>query len=277
MNHLIKGRIKKYSPRIFDDEPIDRKQLAFAPRFMINASMPNKLLNNVEWCRTINNHTYRYICPSNVGLPGGVYSRFIFIWIVTKVRQTKSKELYLGKSMREFMLAIGLKPTGGCKGNIAVFKDHFIRCINCVVYQSDQFGKTTKLSVTPIVEVAAITNVDNWEWHATLSLSDPFYKEAMSSPPVDLGALLVLSPGTLRMDILNFLAARLYSLNKTTLIPWKQLYAMHASESLSQKSFRQSYKNALNDAKTFYPLANIMIVDKGLILSPSAKLIRVHR
>ncbi len=277
MNPLLKGRIEKYSPRIFDAGPLERDQLAYAPRFMVNAAMPNKLIDQNEWCRTINNHTYRYVSPSNIGLPGGVYSRFIFIWIVTQARITKSKDLYLGKSMREFMHAIGLKPTGGPKGNIAVFKDHFIRCINCIIYQSDQHGKTTTLSITPVVEVAAISNVNKWEWHATLRLSEPFFKDAMSSPPIDLGALLVLSPGTLRMDILNFLIARLYSVKHPTLIPWKQLYAMYASDSLRLKSFKQSYKNALSQAKAFYPRADVTLVDRGLVLSPSVKLIRTSK
>lgn len=172
------------------------------------------------------------------------------------------------------MLALGLKPTGGKKGNIAVFKDHFVRCINCVIYQNDRFGKTTKLSVTPIVEVAVITDINNWEWHATIKLSEPFYNEAMRSPPVDLGALLVLGTGTLRMDILNFLTTRLYSLTKVTTIPWKQLYAMHASDHVKQNAFKQRYKKALNEARAFYPLANVALVTDGILLSPSPKLIR---
>jgi len=272
---MIKRRIEKYSPTIFEEEAIDRGQLAFAPRFMVNASLPKYLTENSEHCRIINNHTYRYVCPSNIGLPGGIYSRFIFIWIVTKARQTKSRDLYLGKSLRAFMLSVlSLDQRGGDKGNITVFKEHFIRCINCVVYQNGRLGNTETFSITPIVEVAAVTDIDSWRWHATIRLSDPFYKEAMRSPPADLGALLILVPGTLKIDILNFLVARLYSLKKITTIPWSQLYAMHASEGVKRNAFKQRYKKAFQEAIVFYPLANVKIVNDGLKLSPSPKLIR---
>jgi len=268
----IKRRIQKYSPTIIQQNPVERNQLGFAPRFMTNAALPKELVNDIEWCRQINNHTYRYLSPSNIGLPGGPYSRLIYVWLTTLARRKKSKVIHLGPSLSSFMKAVHLKPTGGKKGNFH-FKDHFLRCINCVIHRTDKNGKTTEISISPIIEKSIISDLKNWEWHTTLNLSDAFFKEAMTAPPIDFGAMLVLSTGTLRVDILNFLTTRLFSINRDTQISWSQLYAMFASPGSTTKGFRQSFKDAFDDAIYFYAFAKVKINNHGLLLSPSPKLI----
>jgi len=278
VNKLIIRRINKHSPDIYEHQPIDRCQLGFAPRFMIHAPLPRLSTSTNEWTRIINTHTYTYMCPSNIGVPWGAYSRLIFSGLASLARKTKTRDIFLGNSLTAFMNTLGLQPRGSDKGNIIAFKEHFIRCINCTVYhQIEHPRKITELTVIPIIESALFADLASWEWHATIRLSEPFYQEALRSPPIDSGALIVLSPGTLRMDILNFLIVRMYSINKATLISWKQLYSMFASPNLSNKSFRQSFKKSFIQAKTFYPQANAYVTADGLSLAPSPKLIRAKK
>jgi hypothetical protein len=245
---------------------------------MVHAPLPREFTNTNEWTKVINNHTYTYICPTNIGVPWGAYSRLIFFQLTSLARKTKTREIFLGNSLSAFMKPLGLKQRGSETGNIEAFKEQFIRCINCTIYHQVALqNKTTELSVIPVVESALFADLASWEWHATIKLSEPFYQEALHSPPIDSGAFIVLSPGTLRMDILNFLSVRLYSLKKDTHISWKQLHSMFASPNLSNKSFRQGFKKYFREARAFYPDANAHITTDGLFLAPSPKLIRAKK
>lgn len=273
----ITHRIEKFSPRIFDKTPLERNQIVYIPRFLCQASLPKKLENISEWKRSFNSNHYTVMSPSHIGVPGGAYSRLILIQINTLAKKTKSKEIKLGSNFAEFMRWIGLDPSGGSTGNINTFKEHFIRCINCVIHTESRRGTRTEYSMTTITDRAEVNNLAGWNWSSTITLSDPFFEESQTSAPTDLGALKCMSPGTLRMDIFNFLVSRLFYLRKETVIPWNELYAMFASPGITNKGFKQSFIKALAQAQVFYPDAKVRTTKRGLALMPSRMLIQPLR
>lgn len=273
MNSRINARIEKYSPNIFDESPIERDQLVYVPRFLCQASLPKKLEDSSEWRRSFRNHDFSILSPSNIGIPGGAYSRLILIKLTTLAKFQETPEIYIGRNCSEFMQELGLIPTGGIHGTINRFKEHFIRCLNCVIHTQYQNGPKVEYSISPIIETATVTDICDWNWESKIRLSQPFFKESQTAAPTDIGALKCLMPGTLRMDVFIFLVWRLYYLKKTTIIPWSELYAMHASPGVSNKRFRQSFKIALIEAKCFYSQANVETNDKGIVLRRSQRLI----
>ena len=245
-------RVEKHSPDIFEKTPLERNQIAYVPRFLCQAALPSNLANISEWRRSINNHDYTILSPSSIGVPGGAYSRLILIQINTIAKLKKNPNLNLSPYYAGFMKWMGLKQSGGGgKGNIEAFKKHFIRCINCVIHTESRSGKNIEYSVTAVIDYAKVRNIDDWNWEPNLTLSNAFFEASQKSVPTDLGALICLGPGTLRMDIFNFLVSRLFYLKRETLIPWREVEAMFSSPQTLSRSFRQSFKNALDQALVF--------------------------
>lgn len=269
----IAHRIHKFSPQIFEKTPLQRNQIVYIPRFLCQASLPKQLENINEWTRNLRNDKYTIMSPSGIGVPGAAYSRLILILINSIAKRQKSRELHIGDHYAEFMQWMGLDQSGGDTGNIASFKEHFIRCINCVIHSESTRGTTTEYSMSTIIDKAEIHDTSEWSWTPKITLSEAFFKESQVSAPTDLGALLCLAPGTLRMDLFNFLVSRLFYLSKETLIPWKELYAMFASPGVTNKGFKQNFNKALMQATQFYKDANFRINKRGLVLMPSRMLI----
>ena len=270
----IAHRIEKFSPRIFEKTPLERDQIVYIPKFLHHASLPKKLENIGEWKRSLLHRTYTILSPSHIGVPGGAYSRLILIHINTLAKRQKRPNISIGSTYAEFMQNIGLYPSGGRTGNIASFKEHFIRCINCVVHSESATGNTTEYSMTTVVNRATVQQKSDWDWSAELTLSDAFFRESQNSAPTDIGALLCLSPGTLRMDVFNFLVSRLFFLKAETIIPWQELKNMFASPSITNKGFKQNFNIALTQALSFYPDARVSTNSRGLVLRPSRMLIQ---
>ncbi len=270
----INHKINKFSPRIFERSPYERDQIAYVPKFMSQMALPKKLEGISEHTRIINGHKCTTLSPPLIGLPGGSLSRKILIQLNTLAKLQKSQEIEIGSTYAKFMRWMGLYPSGGNTGNIIKFKEHFIRCINCVIHYESTVGKTTDYSIITVINKARIHTHSDWQWSSEITLSDSFYEQSQNSAPTDLGALICLSPGTLRMDIFNFLVFRLFYLKKETLIPWKELYAMFASPNTPSNVFRQNFIIALKQAQTFYQDAKVHTTKRGLILMPSRMLIQ---
>lgn len=273
----INHRINKFSPTIFDESPYKRNQIVYIPRFMSQLSLPKKLENISEWQRSFNRHKYSLLSPPHIGLPGGAYSRLILIQINTLAKIQKSPEVRIGSNYAEFMRWMGLYPCGGSAGNIAKFKEHFVRCINCVIHSETSKGNSTNYSMTTIINKAEIHSTSDWKWSSKITLSDSFFEESQVSAPTDLGALICLSPGTLRMDIFNFLVSRLFYLKKETLIPWKELHSMFASPGAPANVFKQNFIIALKQTQLFYQDAKVSTTKRGLLLMPSRMLIQPRK
>ncbi len=264
------GRVEKHSPEIFRKTPLERGELVYIPQFLCQASLPKTLENISEWQRTFNRHSYTVMAPTRYGVPGGAYSRLILIRINTLAKHSDSPTLHLGNTASKLMRSIGLDQRGD---TIKEFKKHFLSCINCVVHTESNDGNTAQYSLQPVIRDATVISED-WNWNSEIILSQPFYEASQRSVPTDWGALKCLSPGTLRMDVFNFLVYRLYYLRKETLVPWKQLHAMFCSPNIALWAFKPQFNTALSQAKVFYRAAQADTNKYGLKLGKSQNLIQ---
>ena len=51
----------------------------------------------------------------SIGYPYGTVPRLLLFWIITEAVQTKNRRIVLGRSLAEFMRALGFNPNGGGK------------------------------------------------------------------------------------------------------------------------------------------------------------------
>lgn len=267
-------RVNRFSPDLFTKTPYERNQIVYIPKFLCQASLPKMRPKGNEFKRKFADREYTFISPSDIGLPYGTYARLILIHLTTLAKMNQTQTISVGRSLADFMESIGLDQSGGGTGNILTFKENFVRCINCTIHSVIRTGKKIEFSFSHVSDKASLIDVNNWYWHVELTLSDSFYEEALKAAPTDLGAILCLKPGTLRMDIFNFLVYRLFYLKKKTLVPWGELQNMFASPDVSNKSFRQHFRRALPQALALYSNANVELNKRGLCLAPSSMLIQ---
>jgi hypothetical protein len=266
-------RVAKHSPEIFHKSALERNELVYIPQFLCQASLPKTLGTNAEWMRSFNRHKYTIIAPSRYGIPGGSYSRLIFIRINTLAKHSDSPTLHLGNTASKLMQTLGLDQRGD---TIKEFKKHFLRCINCVIHTESVNGNSTSFSIQPVITDVKIIS-DGWHWSSEIVVSDSFYQASQKSVPTDWGALKCLAPGTLRMDIFNFLVYRLFYLRAECLIPWRQLHAMFCSPDVPLWAFKPQFNTALAQAKGFYRAAKADTNKWGLKLDRSQNLIQPIR
>ena len=86
----------------------------FMARMMALCSLPRTNPGN-RWRYIRQNGPYKLILISggNTKLPYGNLPRLLMAWVCTEAVRTGRRELVLGKSLSEFMRALGMEPVGG--------------------------------------------------------------------------------------------------------------------------------------------------------------------
>jgi hypothetical protein len=77
--------------------------LGFMCRSMVQASLPSRRVDGVEFVRSNGNFTLSLMSPSKIGLPYGTIPRLMLSWLATEAVRTQERELVLGDSLSGFM------------------------------------------------------------------------------------------------------------------------------------------------------------------------------
>lgn len=216
----------------------------------------------------------------NTGLPFGVIPRLILVWLSSEVTRTKSREVFLGKNISDFMRKIGLTSlTGGKNGSITRVKEQLIRLFfsSFFIYKDQNNGVITE-QFSSSFRIAQQTkfwwdNRDSSDINGVLFLDDVFYERATESMiPVDLRVIRILKNSPIALDVYSWLTYRFSYLSKITRIPWKSLMAQFGSgfenSSSGVRAFRIRVEEALKKINTVWPI-NVECNKDFLILRPT--------
>ena len=90
--------------------------LGFMARTMALCSLPRTNPGNQkEYIRRNGPYTLGMTAGIDSKLPFGNFPRLLLAWVCTEAVQTQSRELVLGRSLSDFMRALGLEPVGGVR------------------------------------------------------------------------------------------------------------------------------------------------------------------
>ena len=88
--------------------------LGFMARMMALCSLPRSNPGNrLQYKRVNGPYTLYMNAVGGCKLPFGNLPRLLMAWVSTEAVQTQSRELVLGRSLSDFMRALGLEPVGG--------------------------------------------------------------------------------------------------------------------------------------------------------------------
>jgi hypothetical protein len=210
-------------------------------------------------------HPLRGPTGAYYGVPYGPKARLMLLFLQSEALKTRSRFVELGRSMRQWLLSMGVRD---CGTNYKVVADQAERIENCVLrfrYQGKEGESRWQDSIVrgsfrPFAEEGA----------AAVELSEGFY-EALTRHPVPIceSAIRLLADTCMPLDIYLWLAYRLHSLEQPKSVTWKALHMQFGAGTRLLKHFKPRFARDLELATAVYPDASAELADDGIRLWPS--------
>lgn len=210
-----------------------------------------------------------------VGIPFGANARLILLYLQTEALRTNSREVELGRSLRDWLARMGIS-YGGRTGKLV--RDQAERISRCRMTFHIKGTGSTGLINQSIVDRALFIDTagdvgEKGQGRLSLErakLSEGFFEQLRKHPvPLEESAIRALSNNSGALDAYLWLAYRLHSLTADRLITWKALKAQFGTGTKELFHFKPQFTTALGLATAVYPNAKIRIAEAGVVLSPS--------
>ena len=209
--------------------------------------------------------------PRKVGVPFGAKARLILFYIQTHAGDDGM--VVLGPSLSAWMRKIGLEVIGGPRGTLAPFREQLLRLSRSRI--SLHWTDSTDTSHA-ILDRTAVDSMSLWagdpcdKWEEFLHLS-PTFLSALKQHHVPLCAVAIghLRTSSLALDLYAWLAYRLSTLKRPTLIKWYLLAAQLGAEFTRTADLAAKIRAILPDVLAVYPGAKVEVTPHGLRIFPS--------
>ena len=206
-----------------------------------------------------------------IGLPYGTRARLILIYLMGEAVRTRSADVPLGSGLSAWVRRIGLPVSGGPRGSIGAIREQALRVARCSwTLRIDNNERTA------IIDGRIVDGFEAWAGEGAnfpefVQIDQKFFNHLIEhAVPLDERAIARLKRSALSLDLYVWLAYRLPRLTKPLFLRWDQLSSHFGTEDLSERSFGQNVRAALEDVLACYPDAKVEAVRGGLRLSPSA-------
>jgi hypothetical protein len=211
------------------------------------------------------------------GVPYGARARMILLYLQTQAVRTGSREVELGRSMRDWLGRMGLS-WGGETGKALREQAARIAACNLKFFWEgeDADGWTAGRFVRSGLRFHERSGAGEDDprqtelWEDRVLLDEVFY-EALSKHPVPLreAALRELSDRSASLDLYIWLAYRLHTLRDATPIRWGALREQFGTSYSEAHTFRRDFRKSLGPAVAAYPEARVEVAEEGVVLYPS--------
>lgn len=211
------------------------------------------------------------------GLPYGVPARLLTIYCASEAVRTGSPEIYLGKSVHEFLRLLDVPVTRGERGNLRVYANQLLRLIHCTLSIDENIRDASGRTGLHIRQALFAEEARLW-WDedatvgqgSTLQLSAVLFQSILErSAPLSTAAIKALRKSPMDLDVYAWLVHRLFHLSKPSTVTWQQLSDQFGHAYAELRQFRRFFLDSLARVRAVYPHANVSVVDGGLMLLPS--------
>jgi hypothetical protein len=246
------------------------------------AALPHRRLADTEGWQIQSEHTSLIVEPGMrlgaagkpipVGIPYGSRAKLILIYLQTEAIRTQSREIELGRSLRAWLTRLGITVSGP---SAAAVRDQAERISRCRLTFQIQKGSATGLVNQNIVDEAIFLDEADEGRQGTLflttaKLSEGFFSQLTRHPvPLEEAAIKQLSNNSMALDAYAWLAYRLHSLRRPTLVPWPSLMGQFGGGFGQIKHFKPRFLASVRLALAVYPGARVDEESEGLLLHNS--------
>lgn len=207
-----------------------------------------------------------------IGVPYGSHARLILLYLQTEALRTQSREVELGRSLREWLGKLGIS-VGGMTGRSV--RDQAERISRCRLTFHLSGSGASGLVNQNIVDRALFIEESGGGRQGRLNLetaklSEGFFEQLKKHPvPLEEAAIKALSNNAPALDAYLWLAYRLHALKTDRLVTWMALKGQFGSGFVKLAQFKYKFQSTLQLATAVYPAAKIEVTPAGVILKPS--------
>jgi hypothetical protein len=241
-------------------------------------ALPHKAIDDNVWVRQGGNIKLRIESGTDAndakaGLPYGAIARIILLYLQTEAVRTRSREVELGRSMNQWLTAMGID-NGGKTYRLVREQSRRLSLCRLTFYRVTE--EATIITNGSFVRDAILPNYDRADgqlplWHEAVRLDEDFYESLIGhSLPLRMAAIQKIAHRSMALDVYVWLAYRLHQLPKPTAITWKALHDQFGGGYRHVRQFRAKFKEPLALALAAYPEAVLDVGEDGVILHPSA-------
>ena len=161
-----------------------------------------------------------------VRLPYGNLPRLLLAWVSTEAVRSPAAGAILGRSLSEFMRAVGIfNDSGAMRRRLRTQMDRLFHSAVSLSYE-DEHGKQSASSLVA-------DRVEFWWnpkrpqeavlWDSKIRLGEDFFNEIIRHPlPLDMNILKALKRSTLGLDLYMWLAYRTFTLKEPLSLRWRE-------------------------------------------------------
>ena len=199
-------------------------------------------------------------------LPFGNLPRLLMAWVCSEAVRTQSRVLVLGKSLSEFMRALGVYDSSGrTQTRLRNQMKRLFGCTVSLIYKDENVNATVNA-------VIADHTVFWWNerkpdqpslWDSKIELSEKFFNEIIRHPvPLNMNTLNALKRCSLGLDLYLWLVYRTFTLRAPLRLTWRLLYCQlgtdpdKASNKFIVRNFRTKCLRELQKIKLAWPGLN---------------------
>jgi hypothetical protein len=209
-----------------------------------------------------------------IGVPYGSRARMILLYLQTQAIRTGSREVELGRSMRDWLGRMGLS-WGGETGK--ALREQAARIASCNLkfyWEGEKADGWVKggfvRSGLRFHDRGEADHRQSDLWEDRVVLDEVFYDSLRQHPvPLRETALCELADRSVSLDLYIWLAYRLHTLKAPTPVRWAALMQQFGAGYVRPRGFRENFIKALAPAVAAYPEARVEMNDEGLMLHPS--------
>ena len=257
--------------------------LGFMARMMALCSLPRTNPGNrLQYKRQNGPFTLYMVAGGGNKLPFGNFPRLLLAWVSTEAVRTQSRELVLGRSLSEFMRALGVYSSSGGRGGVQTrLRNQMNRLFGCTVsliYEDENGRATVNSLIADRTELWWTPNRPDQAglWESKIELSEKFFQEIIRHPvPIDINTLTAIKRSTLGLDLYLWLVYRTFALRAPLRLSWRQVYRQfgahpdNAHDKKTVQNFRIKVLRELKKIKMAWPGLNYATAPGVLILHPS--------
>lgn len=295
---------------------LDKAQLAFLPNWAVTAAFPYQDLGPdvTVWSRSSKRHgivlqSGVYRDPNDpsrflpLGLPYGVYARYLLIWITTVVQSAAHRNKLQGnpldaKSLRcldlsgphggialeEFLFRGRGTVSYGPRGTLAAVCRQLQRLagLKLAVTHNPQDltwanNQMLLMDASSVTTLLGISGKDIWQ--ARIELSERFYETILeSSVPLDWDIVHALGKSPQAIDLYVWLSHQCFVNNtyrqKVLQFSWAELQDYFGGDAKSRHKFNELFKRSLNSLRVLWPALDkgCTVYHDGISLQPGIEL-----
>ena len=206
-----------------------------------------------------------------VGVPYGSHARLILLYLQTEALRTSSREVELGRSLRDWLGRLGIS-VGGMTGKSV--RDQAERISRCrLTFHLSGTGSSGLVNQNIVDRALFIEEGGERQGRLSLEtakLSEGFFEQLKKHPvPLEEAAIKALSNNAPALDAYLWLAYRLHALKADRLVTWAALKGQFGSGFVKLAQFKFKFQGTLQLATAVYPAAKIEVTTAGVILKPS--------